>query len=93
MQGAQRLYPELGPYLDYSVMSVSEYLVCRQCRCSKRIIHVFFIKDNSVGSEPDVDQLSQWGKFVYDDEIKQASVILLRDSVRRVIVLSILLIV
>ena len=37
MQGAQRLYPELGPYLDYSVMSVSEYLVCRQCRCTKRI--------------------------------------------------------
>ena len=27
MQGAQRLYPELGPYLDYSVMSVSKYLV------------------------------------------------------------------
>ena len=42
-----------------------------------------FIKDNSVGSEPDVDQLLQWGKFVYDDEIKQASVILLLDSVWR----------
>ena len=52
-----------------------------------------FLKDNSVGSEPDVDTFLQWGKFVYDDDIKQASVILLRDSVRRVIVLSILLIV
>ena len=42
MQGAQRLYPELGPYLDYSVMSVSEYLVCRQCRCTKRLIYEFY---------------------------------------------------
>ena len=25
MQGAPRLYPELGPYEEYSVMSVSEY--------------------------------------------------------------------
>ena len=51
-----------------------------------------FIKDNSVGSEPDVDTFLQWGKFVYDDDIKQASVILLRDSVWRLTAFSILLI-
>ena len=27
-----------------------------------------------MGSEPDVDQLLQWGKFVYDKEVKQASI-------------------
>ena len=88
MQGAPRLYPELGPYAEYSVMSVSEYIACWQFRCTRRLIHEF-LKDNSVGSEPDVDTFLQWGKFVYDDDIKQASVILLRDSVRRVIVISI----
>ena len=80
MQGAQRLYPELGPYLDCSVMSVSKYLVDRQWRCTKTINLWIFLKDNSVGSEPDVDTFLQWGKFVYDDDIKQASFILLRDS-------------
>ena len=34
-----------------------------------------FVKDNSVGSEPDVDLLDQWGKFV--PEIKTVSDILI----------------
>ena len=33
-----------------------------------------FIKDNSIGSEPDVDKLLQWGKYDYDTDVKQASV-------------------
>ena len=34
-----------------------------------------YIKDNSVGSEPDTDVLDQWGKFV--PEIKTVSDILI----------------